>query len=317
MSIDTVCLIGGSGFVGRHIAHLLCEQGIAVRVPTRRRENAKQSLIILPTVDVMEVNIHDPQALSRVVAGCDAVVSLAGILHETRKGDFHRVHTELPRRIVDACRTHEVRRLVHISALAAAHDAPSDYLRSKAGGEQQIRVAEASAIRTTVFRPSVVFGREDRFLNLFAKLACLLPVLALARPTARFQPVFVEDLARAVVASLRNADTYGMSYDLCGPAVYSLRELVEYVCKLTGHQRLILPLSERMSYLQAWAMEYLPVKLLSRDNLRSMEVDNVCACDFPDVFGFAPTPLEAIAPAYLGRADSRAKLHALRGRAGR
>jgi uncharacterized protein YbjT (DUF2867 family) len=154
MIINTVCLIGGSGFVGRHIAHLLCEQGIRVRVPTRSRERVKESLIILPTVDVLEGNVHDPQTLARLVSGCDAVISLAGILHESRKGDFHRVHTELPRRIVDACRAQEVGRLVHISALAAAHDAPSDYLRSKAGGEQQIRAAAASGIRTTVLRPS-------------------------------------------------------------------------------------------------------------------------------------------------------------------
>ena len=316
MKINTVCLIGGSGFIGRQIAHMLSEQGIAVRIPTRRRERVKQSLIILPTVDVVETDIHDARALSRVIAGCDAVISLAGILHETREGDFQRVHAELPRRIVDACRAHEIGRLVHISALAASHDAPSNYLRSKAGGEQQIRVAQASGIRTTVFRPSVVFGREDRFLNLFAKLAAVLPVLALAKADARFQPVYVEDLARAVVASLANPQTYGASFDLCGPTVYSLRELVEYVCRLTDRRRLILPLSARMSYLQAWAMERLPVKLMSRDNLRSMEVDNICGCDFPAVFGFTPAPLEAIAPAYLERSGD-ARFQALRGRAGR
>jgi uncharacterized protein YbjT (DUF2867 family) len=317
MIVNTVCLIGGSGFVGRHIAHLLCEQGIRVRVPTRRRERVKESLIVLPTVDVVEVDVHDARTLARLVSGCDAVISLAGILHERRKGDFQRVHAELPRRIVDACRTQAVGRLVHISALAAAHDAPSEYLRSKAGGEQQIRVAEASGIRTTVFRPSVVFGREDSLLNLFAALARVLPVLALARPDARFQPVFVEDLARAVVGCLQAPDTYGESYDVCGPAVYRLRELVEYVCTLTGHRRPILPLSDRMSYLQAWAMEWLPVKLMTRDNIRSMEVDNVCGCDFPAVFGFAPTPLEAVAPGYLGQDRGRFRLNALRGRAGR
>ncbi len=316
MIVKTVCLIGGSGFIGRHIAHLLCERGIRVRVPTRRRERVKESLIVLPTADVIEADVHDAQALARLVSGCDAVISLAGILHESRSGDFQRVHAELPRRIVDACRSQGVRRLLHISALGAAHDAPSEYLRSKAGGEQQIRAASAAGIRTTVFRPSVVFGRDDSFLNLFARLARALPVLALACPDAKFQPVFVEDVARAVVASLDLPASYGVSYDLCGPRVYRLQELVAYVCTLTGHRRPILPLSRRMSYLQAWALEKLPVKLMTRDNVRSMEVDNVCACGFPAVFDWVPTPLEAVAPEYLG-GGSRARFSLLRGRARR
>ncbi len=316
MKISSVCVIGGSGFLGSHIVHLLATQGIQVRVPTRHRERAK-ALIVLPTVDVVNADVHDPATLSRLVAGTDAVVSLAGILHERRKGDFARTHTELPRKIVDACREQGVRRLLHVSALGAAHDAPSEYLRSKAGGEQQIRVAQAAGIRTTIFRPSVIFGREDRFLNLFARLVRSLPVIVLASPQARFQPVFVEDVARAVVLSLGEARTADQNYELCGPAIYTLQELVEYVCRVLGLERPVIPLNDPLSYLQAWMMEWLPVKLMSRDNYYSMKVDSVCACPFPGVFGFEPTPLEAVVPLYLAENTPRARYRWFRFRARR
>jgi NADH dehydrogenase len=285
-----------------------------VRVPTRRRERAK-ALIVLPTVDVVNADVHDPATLERMVAGTDAVINLVGILHQDRSGDFARIHTELPRKIVDACRERGVRRLLHVSALKAAHDAPSEYLRSKAGGEQQIRVAQASGIRTTVFRPSVIFGREDRFLNLFAQLALALPVIMLASPKARFQPVYVEDVARAMVESLELSHSYDQNLELCGPATYTLQELVEYVCRLLQMERPILPLNDEMSHLLAWMMEWLPVKLMSRDNYLSMKVDSVCACPFPEMFGFAPSPLEAVVPQYLLDNTPRARYRWFRFRA--
>jgi NADH dehydrogenase len=316
MKVETVCVIGGSGFVGSHVVQQLAARGIRVTVPTRRRERAK-ALIVLPTVDVVNADVHDPATLDRLVAGTDAVISLAGILHEGRTGEFARVHTELPRKIVDACRERGVRRLLHVSALMAAHDAPSEYLRSKAGGEQQIRVAQASGMRTTIFRPSVIFGREDRFLNLFARLARALPVIALACPKARFQPVYVEDVARAMVESLELSRTYDESFDLCGPTVYTLRELMEYVCKLLQMERPVVPLNDEISYLQAWLMEWLPVKLMSRDNYYSMKVDSVCDCAFPEVFGFRPSPLEAVVPLYLADNTPRSRYRWFRFRARR
>lgn len=311
MKIKTVCVIGGSGFVGSHVVRQLAARGINVRVPTRRRERAK-ALIVLPTVDVVNADVYDPATLQRMVAGADAVINLVGILHQNRAGDFARIHTELPRKIVDACRDRGVRRLLHVSALKAAHDAPSEYLRSKAGGEQQIRVAQASGIRTTIFRPSVIFGREDRFLNLFARLAHWLPVIMLASPNARFQPVHVEDVARAVVESLELAQTYDQNYDLCGPSAYTLQELVEYVCRLMQTVRPILPLNDEMSRVLARLMEWLPVRLMSRDNYLSMKVDSVCDCAFPEVFGFQPSPLEAIAPLYMLDSTPRARYRWLR-----
>lgn len=314
MKIKTVCVIGGSGFLGSHIVHQLAARGIRVRVPTRRRERAK-ALIVLPTVDVVNADVHDPQTLQRLFSGADAVINLVGILHENHAGDFVRAHTELPRKIVDACRERGVRRVLHVSALKAAHDAPSEYLRSKAGGEQQIRVGQASGIRTTIFRPSVIFGQEDHFLNLFARLARVLPVIVLASPNARFQPVHVEDVAGAVVESLETARTYDESFDLCGPVVYTLQQLVEYVCRLQHTPRPILPLNDQLSGLMARVMEWLPVKLMSHDNYLSMKVDNVCDCAFPEVFGFTPSALEALAPLYMAGGMPRARYRWLRFRA--
>lgn len=317
MTPRTVCLVGGSGFLGRHIAHKLAEHGIRTRIPTRRRERVKQELIVLPTVDVVEADITDPPTLSRLVAGCDVVFSLAGILHEKRAGDFGRLHIELPRHVVDACRAQGVRRLLHVSALKAAHHAPSEYLRSKAGGEQQVRVAEASGVRTTIFRPSVMFGRGDSFLTLFARLAGWLPVFALACPHARFQPIWVEDVAQAMVASMTDGETFGQAYDLCGPNVYTLRELIDFVLRTTARRRPVIELNPQLSRLQAWLMERLPGPLLTRDNLASMQVDSVCECPFPEAFAFSPASLESVAPGYLGGTLPRRRLQQFRVRAGR
>lgn len=295
---------------------MLCDQGLAVRIPTRRRELVKSELIVLPTAELIEANINDPQVLTKLITGCDAVINLTGILHEASKGDFQRVHSDLPRKIVDVCRANDVRRLVHVSALKAGHDAPSEYLRSKAAGEQQIRAAEASMVQTTIFRPSVIFGRDDSFLNLFAKLADLTPIIPLACPDARFQPVFVEDVARAIVDSLDETQSFSKTFELCGPKVYRLRDLVAYVCAIRGLRRSIVPLSARLSYLQASILERLPGKLMTRDNLRSMHVDNVCDGAFPRMLGFEPRALEAIVPGYLakGRLDPRNDSHRLRAR---
>lgn len=308
MEIKRVCVIGGSGFVGRHIVHLLAARGCFVRVPSRNRERAKE-LIVLPTVDVVAANVHDAAELDRLLAGMDAVINLAGILHEDTRGrDFGAVHGELPRKIAQACSNQGVRRLLHMSALNAGIEAPSAYLRSKGEGEARVREAAAQdGLFATIFRPSVIFGREDAFLNLFAALEKHLPLLFLACPNARFQPIFVEDVARAFVESLSRVETFGQSYDLCGPKTYALKQLVEYVGRATGHARPVIGLSDGLSYLQAWAMEWLPLKLMTRDNYHSMKVDSVCHCDFPEVFGFGPAALEAVAPLYLAEHTPRAR----------
>jgi len=307
MKLHDILVLGGSGFIGRHLIARLAAQMANVTVPSRRRERAKH-LILLPTVEVVETDALAPGELERLVRGRDAVVNLVGILHSRRgrrdeRGpndygpDFARVHVELPQAIVTACRASGVRRLLHVSALGASPSAPSEYLRSKGIGEQAVLAADD--LDVTVFRPSVVFGPEDRFLNMFAMLARFTPVLAPPCPQARFQPVYVGDVARAMAAALEEPQAFGQRYDLCGPRVYTLKELVEYVCALTGRRRLVLELPDRLSYLQAWFLEWLPGPLMTRDNYRSMQVPNVCGSGEPLPFGMTPQALETITPSYL------------------
>ncbi len=313
MEITTACVLGGSGFIGRHVCHALAAAGYRVRVATRDRERAKEQLILLPTVDVSTVDVHDPGQLAEFVNGADAVINVVGVLHDGRGSrSFQAAHVELARKVVAACRSRGIGRLLHMSSLASARDGPSRYLRSKGEGEAIVR---ESGLAWTIFRPSVVFGPGDSFLNLFAKVLRFSPVVALACPGARFQPVYVEDVAAAFVKGLADPGSFGRSYDLCGPRVYTLRELVDYVGAVTGRRRPVLGLNDTLSYLQALAMEFLPVKLMTRDNYYSMQVPNVCSCDFP--FGIAPTALEAVAPAYLGSRTPRARYQRLRRKARR
>lgn len=315
MAIRQVCVLGGSGFVGSAIVHKLSAAGYDVKVLTRRRERAKH-LILLPYVQVIECDIMDDAALSQQIAGCDAVINLVGILHERSKFSFDSVHHELAERVAKLCRRHKVGRLLHMSALQAAVDAPSAYLRSKAAGENAV-VAEAGDTRITIFRPSVIFGRGDSFLNLFANLVKLMPVIALAKPDARFQPVWVEDVAQAFVNSLDNPATQGKVYELGGPRVYTLRELIEFVVFVLGKKRKVVGLNDKLSYYQAYMLEKMPIKLMTRDNLASMEVDSVANGEFPAVFGFKPTALEAVVPEYLANDTPRAAYDRFRGLAGR
>ncbi len=312
MQITNICVIGGAGFVGRHLCQQLAAQGYRVRVPTRDRERAK-ALILLPTVDVVVADVQDPAALAAVVQGCDAVINLVGVLHDARgKRGFAAAHVELARKVVAACRSNNVRRLLQMSALAAAPDAPSAYLRSKGEAETIVRESD---LDFTIFRPSVIFGPDDSFLNMFACLTRALPVIALASPGARFQPVYVDDVAAAFVRALTDVTTFGQSYELVGPRRYTLRELVAYVGKITGQQRPIIGLNRVLSYCQAYAMEWLPVKLMTRDNLRSMEVDSVSGSAFP--FGIKPQALEAVAPMWLATRTPRARYQRFRNLAGR
>lgn len=298
MNDKPIVVLGGSGFVGRHLVSRLVAQGNRVVVPTRSRERARH-LILLPTVDVVEADVHDDVALARLVRGAAAAINLVGILNESRPGDFDRVHVELPRKLIAACRESAVVRLLHMSALNADREGPSRYLRSK--GEAEALVA-ASGLQWTIFQPSIIVGREDSFLNLFAKLQHLLPVIALACAEARFQPVAVDDVAHAYVRALGDDATHGQRYPLCGPKVYTLRQLVAYVGELTGYRRPIVALGPSLSKLQASVLERLPGKLMSRDNLASMQRDSVCDCPFPTLLGGPPVALEAIAPTYIAAA---------------
>lgn len=315
MEIRNVCLLGATGFVGRALAARLYEEGIDARVITRRRMHASR-LLVLPTLDLRVADPHDEEALTRHFAGMDAVVNLVGILHEGGGATFQSAHVDLPRKVANACRAAGVPRLVHMSALGASETAPSEYLRSKARGEASVRQGAGESVGVTIFRPSVIFGAEDRFLNLFARLVAMFPVIPLAGAEARFQPVWVEDVARAMTHALRSPAS-GRVYELCGPRAYTLEELVAFVARVTGKRRAIVALPSWAGQLQATALEFLPGTLMTRDNLRSMSVPNTCSGPFPEAFGFKPAAMEAVVPGYMAGANVKGRYDAYRNRAGR
>jgi len=289
--MKNILLIGGTGFLGGALAHRLASADFFLTLPTRRPERVRH-LAVLPTARIVQADVHDEATLARLMAGQDAVINLVGIL----KGDFQRAHAELPGKIARAAARAGVPRLLHVSALAAAPDAPSDYLSSKAAGEAALKATYPEA---TIFRPSVIFGRGDSFLTLFAGLLRLAPVVPLACADARFQPVWVEDVVSTIVAALDRPESKGQTYPLCGPREYTLRELVAYAGEVSGHPRPIVGLPFALSILQAFFMEFLPNGPMTRDNVWSMEVPNVCPAGCTPPFGLQPTPLEAVAPDYL------------------
>lgn len=315
MTIKQVTVIGGAGFVGSSIISKLDAKGYQVKVLTRHRERAKH-LILLPNVQVTSCDISDDGALTMALSDADAVINLVGILHESRSGTFESVHHQLPSRIAKICSQLGIKRLLHMSALQASNDAPSQYLRSKAQGEAALSHYNQS-IDITIFRPSVIFGRHDQFLNLFAKLVKYLPIIFLAKPTAKFQPIWVEDVATIFVNSLQNDDTFGKSYALVGPTVYSLQQLIEKVMQALDKKRFIIGLGNHLSYIQAWMMEWLPIKLMTRDNLRSMEVDSVAAAAMANEIALPLTSLEAMMPTYIQNKTPRAAYDQFRAAAGR
>lgn len=318
--MSRILVLGGTGFVGRVVCEHLAERSASgqITVPTRRAAHAN-AVRALPTVQVVQADVHDDAALTRLVAGHDAVFNLVAILHGSVAA-FDHVHVQLPRRLAQACRQAGVRRLLHVSALGVGKDvasAPSNYLRSKTAGEH---VLEQAGLQLTMFRPSVIFGAEDAFLNLFAQIQRLAPVLPLAGSDARFQPVWVHDVARALVSALDRADSIGQTYECTGPTVYTLSELVRLAGRWSGHERPQIPLPGFAGRLQALAMEWLPgPTLMSRDNVDSMKLPNVASGQLPGLqaLGITPTALEAVAPGYLGGQHGRARLEKLRAGAGR
>ena len=314
MAAKRIAILGGSGFVGRHLVAALTRSGYAARVFTRRRSRSR-SLLVIPTCEVVETDVHLASNLVSHLAGCDAVVNLAGILNEhSSVGDrFHDVHTELPGKLVQACRHHRIGRMLHMSALGVSEDAPSEYLRTKFRGEQAAHAAEADGIAVTSFRPSVIFGPDDSFFNRFAGLLALSPfVFPLACPQARFAPVYIEDVVGAFTTALGDDSTAGQRYELGGPRVYTLRELVAYTAAVTGRRRLIIGLGDGLSRLQGLVFERLPGKPFSTDNYLSTRVDSVCSSDDLERLGITPRSVESIVPGYLGESERHARLGRLR-----
>lgn len=297
--MNEILVLGGTGFVGHHLCKELVRLQRRVTVPTRNASKARD-VQSLPSLDLVQADVHDPAALARLVPGHDAVVNLVAILHGSSQ-DFERTHVELVKKIAGACQDAGVRRLVHVSALGAGKEAPSMYQRSKARGEEALH---ASQLDCTILRPSVIFGEGDKFLTLFARLQAVLPVMLLAGADTQFQPVWVQDVVSAIVQCLLRADTAGRTFEACGPDRFTLRELVKLAGSVAGHERPVVGLPSPLSRLQAFLMELAPGEpLMSRDNLDSMKVDNVASGSLPglEALGITPSALRDIAPTYLCR----------------
>ena len=318
MRHQTIAVVGGSGFVGSHLVNALVEAGKDVRIATRRRYNARH-LTLLP-VDVIEADVLDPVQLASFVENADAVINLVGTLnggHGTPYGPgFSKLHVELPTKLVAACEGKGVHRLIHVSAIGADSRGPSMYLRSKGDGEKAVHAS--ASLATTIFRPSVVFGPEDSFLNRFALLQKLAPVIPLAMPDAKFQPVFVADVSKAIVNVLDLDAANGHTYELGGPSVYTLEQLLTYCGDVVGRHARIVRLPNAFARMQALSFELAPGEpILSRDNLDSMKVDSVMSGPLAPELGIEPASIEAIAPLYLGNVSLRTRLNQFRASAGR
>ncbi len=298
----TVCILGGTGFVGRRIASELVQRGYSVRIPTRDRQRARD-LLVLPGVELVAADVHDEKILSALVADTAAAINLVGILNERGHdgSGFRRAHLELVEKLVRACQESGVPRLLHMSALKAnAETGPSHYLRSKGAGEHALKNLAGEELRYTIFQPSVIFGPGDSFINRFARLLRLSPFLPLAKPMARFAPVYVADVANAFCAALENHDAYERTFQLYGPEEYTLQEIVVEIARLLKLKRLIVGLPDSLSRIQALLLDYvIPGKIFTLDNYRSLAVASVGTENGLAALGITATSMRVIVPGYL------------------
>ena len=319
MSTQTICILGGSGFVGQHLANRLASDGHRVRILTRRMERHR-ALAIHPHITLHSADVHDPGQLRQCLAGVSTVINLVGILNDPdRKGaGFQAVHVELPRKVVHAALECGVPRLLHMSALNAdANEPNSRYLKSKGAGEDLVHSAQAHGLIVTSLRPSVIFGDGDSFFNRFATLLRLSPlVFPLACPNSQFAPVYVGDVVEAICRSLHDA-TGGERLELCGPEVFTLQALVEYTAELIGLQRKVIGLGDKLSRLQARVLGLLPGQPFTMDNYYSLQKSSICVHNALPTLGISPTPVAAVVPVYLAGKNIRARYHEIRRGSGR
>ena len=298
---QTVAVIGGSGFVGRHLLVRLVNAGLQVTA-LARSSAAESGLRKLAGVRVVRVKLESDEALSACLAGQAVVINLVGILHESREIDFDAVHVAFPRRLAQLCQAAGVTQYLHMSALNAdAAKGSSRYLKSRGEGEDAVHHA-CGGVTVTSFRPSIIFGPGDNFFGVFDRLLDWMPVFPVVCPQTRFAPVCVDDVVEAFYQVLeRGADFNGRRLNLCGPQIYTFKELVQFVARVTGRRRLVLGMPDSLSRLQALVMERLPGKLFTRDNYRSMQMDSVCGGDDFAALGITPKALEDVMTPLLAR----------------
>jgi uncharacterized protein YbjT (DUF2867 family) len=301
-------VFGGAGFIGRYLVPHLARQGYIVRVAGRDPERGALLKPLGSTGQIVPLYapVTDAAAIGRAVDGAEVVVNLVGILAERRAGDFAKIQGTGPRLIADAAARAGVRRLVHVSAIGASGTSRSGYGRSKAAGEAAVTAGFPDAV---ILRPSIVFGAEDQFFNRFGQMARLSPVMPLISGATKFQPVYVGDVADAIMAALALPAEAPRVYELGGPKTWTFREILAYILKETRRRRLIVAVPPGLARIQARLLERLPGKLLTTDQLEMLGQDNVVSGTVPGLaaLGITPKPVELIVPTYLARYADRRK----------
>ncbi len=305
MSAKIVTVFGGSGFVGRHVVRELAKRGYRVRAAVRRPSLAGfvRTMGLPGQVEAVYADIKDDESVARALSGADMAVNLVGILYESGKQKFDALQAEAAGRIAWSAKAKGVERLVHVSAIGADPDSPAKYASSKAEGETAVLDAFPDAV---ILRPSIIFGNGDGFFNRFAAMAKFSPALPLlGGGHTKMQPVYVDDVADAVCTALEDTSTQGKTYELGGPTVYSFKELMQIVLDETQRKRILAPIPWSIARLQGRILGLLPAPLLTLDQVRMLETDNVVSEEATsqnrtiEDLGITPKSVEAIVPGYL------------------
>ena len=302
MLIKKIAILGGTGFVGQSLCNRLSKDGYKLKVPTRNREYNRDNLILLPNLELIETDIHNSDDLKELLIDCDAVINLVGILNEKRNNGkgFRKVHVELVKNLISICKVHGIRRILQISALGAdAKNGKSFYLKTKGEAEKLLR-SNSVGIKTTILKPSVIFGKKDSFFNRFAKLLKICPFFfPLACYKTKFSPIYVLDVVEMIAKSINDPNSYDKRYQLCGPKTYSLKNLISFTSETLDLKCVIIPLNNTLSYIQARVFDFLPNKPFSTDNYLSAQTDSICECNDLFRYNIKPTAIEDIVPQYL------------------
>ena len=271
-SKKTIAIFGASGFLGSSLVLALSQSNHNLKLFSRNKEKIKL-WTVNPHVQIFNLDLNNLAQIKKDLKKTDVVINLLGILHQSKKESFDNIHHIWPSHLANVMKDLGIKRLLHVSALGASIKAPSLYLKSKALGESEL--LKQKNLDITILRPSIIFGAKDNFINMFKILVKWLPVIALLSPNSKFQPIFIEDVSKILIKTLFDKKTYGKMYDLGGPDVYSLKDIIRLIIRSEKLTRIIIPLNKSLSYLFAFIMEMMPIKILTRDNWRSMEVDNV------------------------------------------
>lgn len=313
-SKKTIAIFGASGFLGSSIVQALNQSNYPLKLFSRNKEKVK-FWTVNPNIQIFDFNLDDLTQVKKDLKNTDIVINLLGILHQSKKNSFDKIHHLWPRDLAKIMTELDIKRLLHVSALGASINAPSLYLKSKILGEAAL--LKQKNIYLTILRPSIIFGAKDNFINMFKLLVKWLPLIVLLSPQSKFQPIFIEDISKILTKGLWDKKTYGKVYELGGPDVYSLKEIIKLIIKSEKLQRIVIPLNKPLSYLFALSMEILPIKILTRDNWRSMQVDNVVDVQYAIPYLYPLMRLEYYLENKKNRLPVRAKYNFYRSKSGR